>query len=108
MDVGPAFGIELVMTAVLMFVITSVATDARAESSMAALAIAGTVALEALVMGAATGASMNPARSLGPALLHGVFTDLWIYICAPFVGATIGAVLYLGISRPEGAVRAKS
>jgi MIP family channel proteins len=96
---GPAFGIELVLTAVLMLVIVSVVTDTRADNSMAAVAIGGTVGLEALVMGAATGASMNPARSLGPALVDGVLDDLWIYLTAPVLGAALGGVLYRRLSR---------
>lgn len=89
-----ALGIEILLSAVLMFVITSVATDTRAVGQLAALAIGGTVALDALWGGPITGASMNPARSFGPALIAGVWRDQWIYWLGPLVGASLGAALY--------------
>jgi len=89
-----AVAIEAVFTGVLMVVITAVATDTRAVGEAAALAIGGTVALGALVAGPVTGASLNPARSIGPALVSGDLGDLWIYVIGPVVGATAGAVLY--------------
>ena len=66
-----------------MFVIMAVATDTRAVGAGAAIAIGGTVGLDALFGGPITGASMNPARSIGPALVSGELHDLWIYIVAP-------------------------
>lgn len=93
-SVVQAFAWELVLTARLMLVITSVATDAGAVGQAAAIAIGGTVALGALVGGPISGASMNPARSLGPALVSGDLTDLWIYLAAPVVGAAIAALIY--------------
>lgn len=92
--VGSAFAYELVLTAFLMFVIMAVATDTRAVGAAAAIAIGGTVGLDALFGGPVTGASMNPARSLGPALASGELGDLWIYIIAPVVGAVLGALAY--------------
>jgi aquaporin NIP len=89
-----AFVLEVVLTFFLMFVITSVATDARAVGELAGLAIGGTVALCALFGGPITGASMNPARSLGPALVAGHFDALWLYFAAPIVGALLGAFAY--------------
>jgi aquaporin NIP len=77
-----------------MFVIMAVATDTRAVGEAAALAIGGTVALDALFGGPITGASMNPARSTGPAIAAGELSDLWIYIAAPLVGASLGALAY--------------
>lgn len=74
---------EVLLTAVLLFVITSVATDTRAVGQLAALAIGGTVVLDALWGGLVTGASMNPARSFGPALVSGQMQDHWIYWLAP-------------------------
>jgi aquaporin NIP len=91
---GSAFVYELVLTALLMFVIISVATDARAVGAAAAIAIGGTVGLDALFGGAVTGASMNPARSFGPALVSGTWTDLWVYVAGPVVGAALGALAY--------------
>jgi aquaporin NIP len=92
--VGSAFVYELVLTAFLMFVIMAVATDTRAVGAAAAIAIGGTVGLDALFGGPVTGASMNPARSLGPALLSGQLSDLWIYLIAPPLGAALGALAY--------------
>jgi aquaporin NIP len=92
--VGSAFAYETVLTAFLMFVIIAVATDTRAVGAGAAIAIGGTVGLDALFGGPITGASMNPARSIGPALVAGELHDLWLYVAAPLVGATIGALAY--------------
>lgn len=93
-EVGPALGIEFIATFFLMFVIKAVATDARASGNVAALAIGGTVAVCALAMGPLTGASLNPARSLGPALVSGELGSLWIYLVAPVLGALAGAFTY--------------
>ena len=94
LDVGSAFVLEVVLTLLLMFVIASVATDGRAVGAMAGNAIGSAVALNALWAGPWTGASMNPARSIGPALFEGATDVLWLYIAAPLVGALIGARLY--------------
>jgi MIP family channel proteins len=93
-DVGGALVYEIVMTAILMFVILAVATDVRAVGTGAAIAIGGTIGLDALFGGPLTGASMNPARSLGPALASGQFQDLWIYFVGPVVGAAVGGLAY--------------
>jgi glycerol uptake facilitator-like aquaporin len=77
-----------------MFVIMGVATDTRAVGEAAAIAIGGTVGLDALFGGPIPGASMNPARSFGPALASGTWTDFWIYVAGPVVGAAIGAFAY--------------
>ena len=66
-----------------MFVIMAVATDTRAVGAAAAIAIGGTVGLDALFGGPVTGASMNPARSFGPALVSGAFGDFWLYVVGP-------------------------
>jgi aquaporin NIP len=92
--VGTALLYEVVLTAFLMFVITAVATDTRAVGAAAAIAIGGTVGLDALFGGPITGASMNPARSLGPALASGTWTDFWIYVAGPVAGAAIGVFAY--------------
>jgi aquaporin NIP len=91
---GSAFVYELVLTAFLMFVIMAVATDTRAVGAAAAIAIGGTVGLDALFGGPVTGASMNPARSFGPALASGEWTSFWIYVAGPIVGAALGALAY--------------
>lgn len=85
---------EVVLTFLLMLVIVAVATDTRAVGQGAAIAIGGTVALAALVGGPISGASMNPARSLGPAFVSGDLSDVWIYLVAPPVGAVAAAVVY--------------
>ena len=77
-----------------MFVIMAVATDARAVGEAAAVAIGGTVGLDAMFGGPITGASMNPDRSLGPALVSGDLHALWLYVAAPLVGAGAGALAY--------------
>jgi MIP family channel proteins len=92
--VGSAFAYETVLTAFLMFVIMAVATDMRAVGAGAAIAIGGTVGLGALFGGPVSGASMNPARSIGPALVAAELHDLWIYVLAPLAGALIGALAY--------------
>ncbi|MCA1678000.1 MAG: MIP family channel protein [Actinobacteria bacterium] len=94
---GSAFVYEFLLTAFLMFVIIAVATDTRAVGAAAAIAIGGTVALDALFGGPVTGASMNPARSLGPALASGTWTDFWIYLAGPILGAAAGALAYQAI-----------
>ncbi len=93
-SVAQSFGLEMLLSAVLMLVIIAVATDTRAQGTPAALAIGFTVALDALWGGKISGASMNPARSLGPALVSGVWTTQWVYWLAPILGASIGALLY--------------
>jgi MIP family channel proteins len=92
-----AFLWELVLTFVLMFVIMAVATDTRAVGEAAAIAIGGTVGLDAMFGGPVTGASMNPARSLGPALVSGEVGALWLYVVAPVLGAALGALAYQAI-----------
>ena len=98
---GQAFLWEAILTFFLMFVILSVATDTRAVGEAAAIAIGGTVGLDAMFGGPITGASMNPARSLGPALVSGDLHALWVYLLAPLVGAAIGGFAYQFVRREE-------
>ncbi|MDX1993209.1 MAG: aquaporin, partial [bacterium] len=100
-SVWQSFGLEVLLSAVLMFVIISVATDTKAIGAPAALAVGFTVALDALWGGPISGASMNPARSLGPALIAGVWENQWIYGVAPVLGTVIGASLYQWIREPK-------
>lgn len=93
-SVGQSFTLEALLTFFLMFVIMAVATDTRAVGQAAALAIGATVGLEALFAGPISGASMNPARSLGPALVSATWTAQWIYLLAPLLGAALAALLY--------------
>ena len=102
---GQAFLYEVVLTSFLMFVVMAVATDTRAVGASAAIAIGGVIGLDALFGGPVTGASMNPARSFGPALVSGEWHDFWVYALAPPVGAIVGALLYQfvrgGPERPD-------
>jgi aquaporin NIP len=91
---GQSFLWELVLTFFLMFVIMAVATDTRAVGEAAAIAVGGTVGLDAMFGGPISGASMNPARSIGPALVSGNLHALWLYIVAPICGASLAALAY--------------
>lgn len=82
-----SFGLEAVLTWLLMFVILSVSTGPKEVGVMAGTAIGGVIALEAMFAGPICGASMNPARSLAPAVVSGTLTSLWIYLIAPMLGA---------------------
>ena len=91
---GSAILYEALLTALLMFVIMAVATDTRAVGAAAAIAIGGTVGLDAVFGGPVTGASMNPARSLGPAVATWDWSGFWIYLAGPIAGAAAGALAY--------------
>ena len=92
--IGAAFGVELVMSFALMLVIMAVATDDRVAGGTAALAVGLTVGFCALTGGTLTGASMNPARSFGPALVGGIWQVHWLYWIAPIAGAIVAARTY--------------
>ncbi len=92
MPSGPlaqSFVLELVLTAILMFVILSVSTGAKERGITAGLVVGSVIALAALFAGPISGASMNPARSLGPSIVAAVFSDQWLYITAPIAGALV-------------------
>ncbi|MGF1493734.1 MAG: MIP/aquaporin family protein [Microcoleaceae cyanobacterium] len=89
-----ALVLEIVLTFILMFVILGSGLDRRAPQGFAGLAIGLTVGLEAAFMGPITGASMNPARSLGPALISGTLDYHWVYWVAPIVGAQLAVAVY--------------
>ena len=91
---GQSLALEIVLTLFLMFVIMAVATDVRAVGQAAAIAIGGTVCLEALFAGPISGASMNPARSLAPALVSWTWDSQWLYVVGPVAGAVAGALVY--------------
>ncbi len=91
---GQSFLLETVLSFILMFVITSVATDVRAIGQAAAIAIGGTIGLEALFAGPISGASMNPARSLAPAFVSWTWDYQWLYLAGPALGAVLGALVY--------------
>jgi MIP family channel proteins len=107
---GQSFGLEIILTFFLMFVIMAVATDNRAVGQAAALAIGGALLLDAMFGGPISGASMNPARSFGPALVSNTWSHFWIYVLGPIIGAILGALTYelvrgehpeLGLSRDD-------
>jgi MIP family channel proteins len=93
-----AFVLEMVLTFILTIVILGSGLDRRAPIGFAGLAIGLTVAVEAAVMGPITGASMNPARSLGPALISGNLHHLWLYWVAPILGAQLAVLAYRQLS----------
>jgi aquaporin NIP len=92
--VGRAVLLEAVLTAFLMLVIMSVATDTRAVGAPAAIAIGAAVGVAAIAFGPLTGASLNTARSFGPALVSGQWSDFWVYVAGPLIGAPCGALAY--------------
>jgi len=87
-----SFVLELILTAILMFVILSVSTGAAEKGITVGIVVGAVIGLEAMFAGPICGASMNPARSLGPALMSGHFQYLWIYLLAPVIGAFIGVL----------------
>jgi aquaporin Z len=87
-----SFVLEMILTALLMFVILSVSTGAREKGITAGIAVGAVIGLEALFAGPICGASMNPARSLAPALVSGHLSGLWIYLVAPVLGAGFGVI----------------
>ncbi|XP_011009650.1 PREDICTED: aquaporin NIP1-2-like [Populus euphratica] len=89
-----SFVVEFIITFYLMFIISGVATDNRAIGELAGLAVGSTVLLNVMFAGPISGASMNPARSLGPAIVSHQYKGLWIYIVSPILGAQAGAWVY--------------
>ncbi|KAH7845906.1 hypothetical protein Vadar_007284 [Vaccinium darrowii] len=89
-----SLAIEIVITFFLMFIISGVATDNRAIGELAGLAIGSTIMLNVFVAGPISGASMNPARSIGPAIVRHVYKGLWVYIVGPLLGAIAGGFTY--------------
>ena len=87
-----AFILELILTYILMLVIINVSTGSKEIGMMAGIAIGGVVLLEAMFAGPMTNASMNPARSLGPALLSGHWEHQWLYMIAPIFGAILAVM----------------
>ena len=91
-DIWRVFLFEVILTFFLMLVIINVSTGSKETGIMAGIAIGGVVWFEAQFAGPITGASMNPARSLGPALISGHLEHLWLYILAPIVGAILAVL----------------
>lgn len=97
-----SFGLEVILTAILMAVILNVAAGAKETGIMAGLAVGGVIGLEALFAGPISGASMNPARSLAPALLSGTCRSLWVYLAAPPIGSIIAVGLWMFLRQKKG------
>jgi aquaporin Z len=95
-----SFILEFILTFLLMLVIIQVATGSKEQGMFAGLAIGSTVLLEAMFAGPICGASMNPARSLSPAVVSGHLEHLWIYLIAPIIGA-VASVAFWHILRSE-------
>ena len=96
-SVSQSFGFEFILTFILMIVICSSAIHGKATKDFAGLAIGLTVGLESMFAGPITGASMNPARSIAPALISGNVEHLWIYIVATILGAVCAAVVFMKV-----------
>lgn len=99
-SVGRAFVVELLVTFVLVLVVISVATDDRAESAIAPVAVGFALAAGIFVAGPLTGGAVNPARAFGPDLLAGEIGPLWLYLVAPVVGGVLAALLYDRVLSP--------
>ena len=89
-----AFAVEVLITFVLVFVVMAVATDERAPAAIAPVAVGFALAVGVFIAGPVTGGAVNPARALGPMLVAGDLTSVWLYILGPIVGGVLGALLY--------------
>ena len=97
-----SFVLEVLLTLILMVVILCVATGANEKGIMAGVAVGAVIAVEALFAGPVSGASMNPARSLAPALVTLRLENLWIYLVAPVLGAAAGVVVWRSLQPTDG------
>jgi MIP family channel proteins len=92
-----SFGLEAVLTGLLMFVILNVSTGPKETGIMAGIAVGGVIGLEAMFAGPICGASMNPARSLAPAVLSGHLAAVWVYLTAPVLGAAVAVPFWKAV-----------
>lgn len=95
-----AFVMEAILTLILMFVILCVSTGSKEKGVLAGVAIGSVIALEAMFAGPISGASMNPARSIAPALVSMRTEHLWVYIAAPIVGACVSVLFCRCVQEP--------
>jgi MIP family channel proteins len=95
-----SFVLELILSFLLMFVILNVSTGAKEKGITAGIAVGAMIGLEAMFAGPISGASMNPARSLAPAVVSGHLEHLWIYLTAPFAGAALAVLACRGCRDP--------
>jgi aquaporin Z len=96
-----SFVLELILTFILMFVILNVSTGAKEKGITAGMAVGAVIGLEAMFAGSICGASMNPARSLAPAVMSGHLEHLWVYLTAPFAGAWLAIPACFGCQDRE-------
>jgi len=89
--------VEALITFLLVFVVMAVATDARVPAALAAPSIGFALIASVLIGGGITGGAVNPDRALGPAIMSGTFTSLWIYVVADILGGVIAALLYANV-----------
>jgi aquaporin Z len=91
-DAVQSFVLEILLTCLLMFVILSVSTGAKEKGITAGIAVGAVIGLEALFGGPISGASMNPVRSLAPAVVSRQFESLWVYLSAPMLGSVVAVL----------------
>jgi aquaporin Z len=103
-----SFALEILLTAFLVFVILSVATGSKEQGLMAGIAIGATLGLDAMFGGPISGGSMNPARSLAPAVVSGNLASLWVYLTAPMIGAAVAVGCWRATRRQGQAAPASS
>jgi MIP family channel proteins len=89
-----AFVVEVLITFILVFVVMAVATDRRAPAAIAPIAVGFALAVGVFIAGPVTGGSLNPARSLGPMIVAGDLSSVWLYVLGPIVGGVLAALLY--------------
>ncbi|WJX50564.1 hypothetical protein P8452_36847 [Trifolium repens] len=85
---------EILTSFLLMFVVSAVSTDNRAIGELAGIAVGMTIVVDVFIAGPVSGASMNPARTLGPAVVMHNYKGFWVYVLGPFIGAILGASAY--------------
>lgn len=100
-SVSQSFLLEFILTFLLMFVILNVSTGAKEKGITAGIAVGSVIALEAMFAGPISGASMNPIRSLAPAVVSGNMHHLWIYLTAPVAGAAFAVLACRGCQTPD-------
>ncbi|GAB4832402.1 Putative aquaporin NIP4-1 [Ancistrocladus abbreviatus] len=103
-----SFVLEIIISFLLMFVISGVTTDTRAVGELGGIAVGMTILLNVFVAGPISGASMNPARSLGPAIVKHNYKGIWVYVAGPLVGTITGAFAYNLIRFPGKSLREKA
>ncbi|XP_031286411.1 aquaporin NIP2-2-like [Pistacia vera] len=99
---------EIVVTFSMMFVTSAVATDTRATGELAGVAVGSAVCITAILAGPVSGGSMNPARTLGPAIASSYYKSIWVYVLGPVTGALMGAWCYSIIRETDKSVKTPS